>query len=360
MAHRSRSLRTLALVSARRRFNDLRVVAGNDVDPSGFTLLAILRNEMYFLPKFLAHYRGLGVRRFVFLNDRSDDGSREYLFKQSDTVVVESDRAYGDQVEIAKNRSGTGSNTRILYLWRSLLHDMFARERWALQVDLDEFVLLPDGMNFPEFASRLEEQKARNVWGVMLDVYPRDFRAYAELADSSRLDESAKWYFDGERHLRLRKLGSPRTLHPGARARLYRTYGVDRLHPDHRARTQGAVLRKLRRSILGLAPTYNIMHRPTLLKWSENDCFFNSHRTSLPASSRYLLPIQHYRFAGSLLHKVQTGMRERSYFAGSLDHRLLSELLRRMEGCNGSFLYAKSRPLESFEDLADTRNALGF
>ena len=315
---------------------------------------------MYFLPQFLAHYRELGVRRFVFLNDRSDDGSREYLFKQSDTVVVESCRTYGDQVEIAKNRAGARSTVRILYLWRSLLHDMFARDRWALQVDLDEFVLLPDDMDFPELISRLDEQSARNVWGVMLDVYPRDFNAYAELAASSRLDESAKWYFDGERHLRLRKFGSPRTLHPGARARLYRTYGVDRLHPDHSARTQGAALRRLRRSMLGLAPTYNIMQRPTLLKWSEHDCFFNSHRTSLPSSSRYLLPIQHYRFAGSLLHKVQTGIREKSYYAGSLDHRLLSELLQRMEERNGSFLYAKSRPLESFEDLADTGNALGF
>ena len=316
---------------------------------------------MYFLPQFLAHYRGLGVRRFVFLNDRSDDGSREYLFKQSDTVVVESERKYGDQVEIANNRGGTSSSTRESCISGAPFCTICSRsDRWALQVDLDEFVLLPDGMKFPELVSRLEEQKARNVWGVMLDVYPRDYKAYAELAESRRFDESTKWYFDGERHIRLRKFGSPRTLHPGARARLYRTYGVDRLHPDYSSRMQGAVLRRMRRSIFGLAPTYNIMQRPTLLKWSEHDCFFNSHRTSLPASSRYLLPIQHYRFAGSLHDRVRTGIRERSYYAGSLDHRLLSELLRRMEKRNGSFLYAKSRPLEAFEDLADTRNALGF
>ena len=360
MVHGGRSFLASALVSARKRINDLRVVAGSDVDPSGFTVLAILRNEMYFLPRFLAHYRGLGVRRFVFLNDRSDDGSREYLLKQSDTVVVESERTYGDQIEVASGRSGTAIHSRLLYLWRALLHDMFAPDRWALQVDLDEFVLLPDGMRFPELVSRLDAERVRSVWGVMLDVYPRDFKTYASLADSSRLDDSTNWYFDGERHLRLRVFGSPRTLHPGARARLYRTYGVDRLHPDFRDPTRGVDLRRLHRLALGLPHTYNIMQKPTLLKWKEHACFFNSHRTSLSASSRYLLPIQHFRFAGSLHRKVQTGLRERSFHAGSLDHRLLSVLLRRMEECNGSFLYAKSRPLESYQDLADTRNALGF
>lgn len=122
------------LVSLRREHNDLRVVAGADVDPSGFTLLAVLRNEMYFLPDFLAHYRGLGVERFVFLNDRSDDGSFAYLCRQPDTVIVESRRTYGDTVEMASGSADRIEVVRILPLWRGMLHDMFALDRWALQV----------------------------------------------------------------------------------------------------------------------------------------------------------------------------------------------------------------------------------
>ena len=72
---------TRAYASLRQEYNDLRLVSRKDVDPSGFTLLAILKNEIYFLPAFLNHYRRLGVQRFVFLDDRSDDGSFEYLLE---------------------------------------------------------------------------------------------------------------------------------------------------------------------------------------------------------------------------------------------------------------------------------------
>ena len=53
-------------------------------------------------------------------------------------------------------------------------------------------------------------------------------------------------------------------------------------------------------------------------------------------------------------------LRDNTHFLNSSDYRLLSELLRTMKERNGSFLYRKSRPLESFEDLAETGNAMGF
>ena len=203
---------TNANISLRREHNDLRVVAGADVDPSGFTLLAILRDEMYFLPEFLVHYRQLGVKRFVFLNDRSDDGSFDYLVKQPDTVVVESNRTYGETVELPAYLTNSIKHPRILYLWRAMLHDMFVMDRWALQVDLDEFIHLRRGMTFPDLAAQLEKQDVRALWGVMLDVYPKDIPDLADHEKSARLDLSATWYFDGEQHLRLRRATVRRRL----------------------------------------------------------------------------------------------------------------------------------------------------
>ena len=346
--------------SLRKSYNDLRVVAGNDVDPSGFTLLAILRNEMYFLPDFMAHYRGIGVERFVFLNDHSDDGSFEYLIQQPDTVVVESGRTYGDTIDVPTPVSDTIRNIRIIYLWRSLLHDLFAQNRWALQVDLDEFVHLRKGMRVQDLVMLLERQDARAVWGVMLDVYPKDIGALAEQEKTNRFDISATWYFDGERHLRLRQARIPRTVHPGARARLYHTYGVDRLYPVLKTKKGNKVIRRLGRSWFRPGPPkYNALQKPILVKWG-GDCYFkSSHSVNLPASTDYLLPIQHFRFAGALYQKIRTGLRDGSYYNNSADHRLLSELLRTMEALNGSFLYRKSKPFDSFEDLARTGNALG-
>ena len=348
--------RTRAYVSLRRGHDDLRVVGGCGVDPDGFTLLAILRDEMYFLPAFLAHYRGLGIRRFVFLDDRSDDGSREYLLRQPDTVVVESERTWGATVEYPRSFPDRVIEFTIQFLWRSLLHDRFAPDGWAVQVDLDEFIHLPPGMSFPHLAAQLQRQGVRAARGVMLDVYPSDIATFAEHGRSARLDRSATWYFDGEQHVRLRQDGRLKCVHPGARARLYRSYGVDGLASG--AGTQGIVHRLLRKAWLRRRP-HHTLWKPVLLRWGDNCYFRNSHHTNLPASSRHLLPIQHFRFAGSLERRIRMAIHEKNYFLGSIAYRRLRELLWTMEERNGSFLYRKSRPLESFEDLARTRNALG-
>ena len=347
-------------VSLRCANSDLRVVAGGGVDPSGFTLLAVLRNEMYFLPHFLAHYRRLGVERFVFLDDRSFDGSREYLCQQSDAVIVESGRRYGEVVEMISPAGGKVRKIRMIHLWRSLLHDLFVPNRWAVQVDLDELVHLPQGMNFQDVVAQLDRRDARAVWGVMLDVYPKDIEELAGQEGTSRLDMTRTWYFDGEPHLRLRTNRRPRVIHPSARTRLYSEYGVNRLTHLSTSKRRRKTRHILGKILPGFEPlTYNAIWKPVLLKWGRGCYFKNSHICNLSASSRYLFPIQHFRFTGSLYQKIQIGLRENSYHNDSADHRILSELLKTMKERNGSFLYPKSRPFDCFDDLSATRNALG-
>ena len=273
-----RSTLTKAFVSLRRGYNDLRIVSGVDVDPSDFTLLAILRNEMYFLPAFLAHYRGLGVERFVFLDDRSDDGSFEYLLRQPDTVVVHSDSKFGHRFEVPPAISGFVRDPRILNLWRSILHDSFAPDRWALQVDLDEFIHLLEGMTFPDLAIRLDREGTRVGWAVMLDMYPKDIATFTENEDSPRLDTSAAWYFDGEQHLRLRRGRPPKTVHPGARARLYQEYGVDRLYSVLGIRKQSVVQLSRKLGLRRRPRRYNVISKPSLLKWRD-DTYPSPHLT---------------------------------------------------------------------------------
>ena len=316
---------------------------------------------MYFLPAFFAHYRRLGVQRFVFLDDRSNDGSFEYLIQQSDTVVVHSDRRFGDKVQFPSPTSGPVRDFRIHFLWRSILHDMFTQDQWALQVDLDEFIHLPRGMTFQHLVTRLDRRGPRVLWAVMLDAYPKDIATFSENEKSTRLDLSATRYFDGERHLRLRKDRPPKIAYPGARARLHWEYGVDRLYPELGLKKADVVARLLKKLWLGRRPLrYNVISKPALLKWG-TDCYFSTpHNTNLSGSMRYLLPIQHFRFSGSLGQRIRMALRENSYFLDSSDYRLLMELLRTMTERNGSFLYRKSRPLESFEDLVETRNAVGF
>ena len=315
---------------------------------------------MYFLPAFLTHYRGLGVKKFVFLDDRSDDGSFEYLLQQPDTVVVHSNRSFGHKVELPPSISRPVRDFRIEFLWRSILHDLFAQDRWALQVDLDEFIHLPQGMTFHDLTTQLDKQGARALWAVMLDVYPKDIATFTENENAAQLDMSATWYFDGEQHLRMRQDRQPKIIYPGARARLYCDYGLDKLYPVLGIRRHDRVLRLLRKVRVYRKPLpYNDIRRPALLKWGEDCYFITPHRTNLSSSIRYLLPIQHFRFSGSLGRKVRMALRDNTHFLGSSDYRLLMELMRIIMEKNSSFLYRKSRPFESFDNFSETRNAIG-
>ena len=351
-----------AYLSLRRSNNDLRIVAGKGTLSSGFTLLSLLKNEFYFLPAFLSHYRRLGVQRFVFLNDNSDDGSVEYLLDQPDTILVESDHSYGDPVSIPPSLPQITRNIRMMVLWRSLMHDMFADERWALQVDIDEFVHLPDGATFQDVVGRLERENATAAWGVMLDMYPPDIGALRQQEHEQHLDPSAAWYFDGEQHLRLRRRGRPKTVHPGARARLYHAYGVTRLYDTFGVKQLSFPKRVLRSSgIVRTPPKYNSLWKPVLVHWSlgNHNYFSSSHYSNHIYSRELLLPIQHFRFSGAVMGKIQTGIQEGSYYNNSADHRLLAELFNAMEKTQGSFCYEESRRLTSFEDFNETRNAVG-
>ncbi len=349
-----------ALIDLQRDNNDLRIISGANVDPAGFTLLALLRNEMYFLPEFLSHYRKLGVERFVFLNDRSDDGSVEYLCDQSDTVVVESALTFGDTFEISIYPAERVIKYSAKHLWRSLLHKNFANDRWAIRVDLDEFIHLPCGMCMQDLVALLEKQDCRAVFGVMLDVYPKNISALNEQNQAYHLDLSTTWYFDGEQHLCLRKNKEPRVVHPGARARLYHTYGVDRLYQELGIKKHAKIKQLFAKFVHGKTLLkYNTIWKSVLLKWDCNSYFKSSHLTNLIPSASYLLPIQHFRFTGALYKKIKMGLCEKSYYNNSADHFMLFELLKIMEERNGSFLYGNSAPLDSFNDMLRTGNAHG-
>ena len=54
------------------------------IQPQDILLISTLRNERVRLPYFLRYYRNLGVGHFLFVDNDSDDGTRELLAKQED------------------------------------------------------------------------------------------------------------------------------------------------------------------------------------------------------------------------------------------------------------------------------------
>jgi hypothetical protein len=122
-------------------------------------VVTVVRNETMRLPFFLTHYRKLGFRQFVFIDNASTDGTREYLLKQPDCFVLTTDASFGG--------SSWGMN------WAHTVLDRYCEGRWALVVDADELLLWPgcEHGTIQGFTRNLESIGATSLFTIMLDMY---------------------------------------------------------------------------------------------------------------------------------------------------------------------------------------------
>lgn len=127
---------------------------------SDLPLLLVVRNSIKTLPTFLAHYRGLGVTRFLCADDRSSDGTREYLLKQPDVDVFRSSARF------KKARRGR--------TWREMLVGLHGDNRWYLNVDSDEYLFYEDCevRSLADFIAMLQARGVTRCPAPMIDLYP--------------------------------------------------------------------------------------------------------------------------------------------------------------------------------------------
>ena len=329
--------------------DDLRIVGNHHLETSdAFTVCALVRNEMYFLPAFLDHYRTLGAGRFVLLNDRSTDGSREYLMRQPDVMLIESGYRYGDMFYFGKFE--TPKNKRMIHVWKTLLLRKYCLGRWAASVDLDEFILLPAEMSLYAVTNQVTEAaQSVAIAGVMLDLYPATID---DLTKPAVFDPDAEWYFDARKHLNYDKDERRfRIHHNGARSRLMETFGITLKEPGLRNRIWRCLGRRS-------TPKPTTLFKSILLKGTENDHFIGSHVTTHQIASEFLLPILHYKFTHDLFRRTAAAIEGGEYFKGSQEYRLMHSLLTEMQRQRGSFRCAHSKRTTEFATFVESGNAL--
>ncbi|WP_299694785.1 glycosyltransferase [uncultured Tateyamaria sp.] len=124
-------------------------------------VVAVMRNERFMLPQFLAHYRALGVDSFLIADNLSDDGTREYLAAQPDVALFSVDTDYKlSQYGVA---------------WQQAMLAAFRVGRWSLVADADELLVwqaeqtqtLTDLLQSTDF----DGAEAARIF--MLDMYPQ-------------------------------------------------------------------------------------------------------------------------------------------------------------------------------------------
>lgn len=154
----------LDLVSPQDR---LRAVAAAPV-----AVVACLRNEMFMLPQFLAHYRALGVGGFLIADNGSDDGTLDHLLDQPDVAVFSVDTPYG------KSMYGVA--------WQEALLAAFRPGAWTLVADADELLVWDSTAtgDLPALLGTRDFAGADAVRLYMLDMYPQGPLSGARFATS--------------------------------------------------------------------------------------------------------------------------------------------------------------------------------
>ncbi|WP_394177483.1 glycosyltransferase family 2 protein [Yoonia maritima] len=334
------------------KYDDFVVVSNDLTNDASFTLTALVHNELHFLGPFLEHYRKLGVRRFVLLNDRSTDGSLEFLCNQPDVMVVQSKRKFGDKVSSEDASALELPHQRVDLVWRMLLLEKYTLGKWSLHLDVDEFLELPEGVSIDDFTASLGDEDGNVIWSVMIDMYPKTLTALKAMEQDEVVDLSKSWYFDGRKHLRLRKNGEPLTQYPGCRARLLAKFGLTRKRKP---------LKYALKRILGMhPPSQNCIRKPVLLRWFSGCRFNSSHSVNARGSITYLLPLRHYKFNGPIHARITRALTTAGYPDGGGEYGRLQRLLSAMSERDENFCDSKSVQFTGFDDFKRTGNAVGF
>lgn len=152
-------------------------------------VVAVVRNESTILPHFLAHYRGLGVESFIFVDNCSDDGTAELLHRQDDVVLYSTDTEY--------------RHSHYGVCWQQAVLGNHCLGKWVVLADADEFLVYENCEETPllRHLEEVEQEGGNGLMVHMIDMYP-----YGDLADA-RFSEmnpfEAAPFFDRDAQIEL-------------------------------------------------------------------------------------------------------------------------------------------------------------
>lgn len=162
-SYKIRLKRRRFLYRSLRKRRQLTLVADRTDQISEDAILAFstVRNEIIRLPYFLEYYRAHGVKHFLFVDNNSDDGTRDYLAAQPDVSLWKTDYSY------KLSRFGVD--------WLTWLQIKYGHDHWCLTADADEILVYPhcDTRSLIQMTNWLDQTGTRSFGAMMLDMYPK-------------------------------------------------------------------------------------------------------------------------------------------------------------------------------------------
>ncbi len=329
--------------------NELQLIAGK-YEAGRLTGFVTCLNEDYFVRAFLDHHRGIGIEQFVFLDDGSTDGTLDYLASQPDCVVFGSRIGFGDMIS-TDDPDGYAKPTRFGPLIRNLLAEKLEVEDWIFIADVDEFLILPPGVNsVGEWISTISGWGFDALRASLVEFFPEAiWRGVGEPRHETLAGLLEHYpYFDATPlaigHVADRHAFSDDTT----TRRLNRQYGVREPFPGL------FPLRRLKRWLqapyAGSPPTKMPLYR---------------HRPGMRMNGRYpaeismprdvFVTMMHFKFTSDLDRRARLAMERRSYERGSVAYDSYTRCLEKMRKHPvGSFLGPHSMKYERVEQFLES------
>lgn len=179
-----RRRRQVRLARALRKRREVSAVVDRTeaIRPGDLLLFCTLRNEAIRLPYFLRHYRALGVKHFLFVDNDSTDSSRDLLIGQDDVSLWQSAASY--------RRAHFGMD------WLQALLMRHGHGHWCVTVDVDELLVYPhhDTRPLPALTGFLDACGEVAFGALMLDLYPQGPLDQTRHRPGDDPTEALAWY----------------------------------------------------------------------------------------------------------------------------------------------------------------------
>lgn len=284
-----------------RSWHDLRLsnLSNRKIPKSALCLLCIAKDELYFLPFFLGHYRKLGVRHFIFLDDNSTDGSIEYLLGQPDVTLLQSNFAFNDEID----------GLRFGVAIRGKLSKQLFPETWSLIADADEFWFPPQGLESLSATVRMLAKDGHRICkGIMFDCFPR---ALSDIDSATKKDSPFRLnpFTDSLGKIVWNNKSEPERLkyENNVRNRLFISLQEDGLVTDDFVRARGI-------------PN---LYKVPLIRWAKSISLVSAHRLNSPYTDTPIMKCAHYKFFPGWHLKVKAALASGAYYNNSVEYKFL-------------------------------------
>ena len=163
--------------------HNLRLVHGPGevaCDPNEVIVLVVVRDGRPYVGSFVEHYRSLGAKHLVFLDNGSTDGTVEALCGYDDVTVF--------RTTLPFKRYGLSM--------RKYLVERFGRGHWTLNVDVDELFAYPysDVVGLRALLGYLNENSYTAVVASVLDMFPEEPLSDVVAGEDEPLRELHRFY----------------------------------------------------------------------------------------------------------------------------------------------------------------------